>query len=377
MTTREAFIIAGQRSPLGKLGGALRAVEAHELGAAVIGGLLSSESAGDTGIRQVIMANTCAFGNVARLATLGAGLPESVPAVTINAQCTGGLTAARMAADTVRATGAPVIAGGTESVSNAVVSLGGASPREHPGERPLVPHAPPPFEDPGMGPAAEAASQEHGLSREEQDDIALRSYCRTFAARSTGFFEPVICPLEAAGGVVDTDELPRRTPADDRLRRYPPAFAPGGVITPGNAAPIADGAAAVLIGDSSPPSCPAIRIVATAMAAADPACPPLAVVPAIEQALEGAGLARTDIDRWEINEAFAAKLVLASRRFGIDSDRLNVRGGAIAFGHPFAASGAMLLVHLAAELRTTGVRYGLAAIAGAGGLGEAMVLEQC
>lgn len=374
----DTYIVAGRRTPLGKLNGRLRSCEAHHLGAAAIAPLLADAVQAECDISRVILANTTAAGNVARLAALAAGVPPSVPALTINAQCTGGLTAIAMGVDAIRAGSASlVIAGGTDSVSQSTVSLGGQHAQEAGRNRPRVRHAPSPFPDPDMGPAADATASRFSISREEQDSYALESYRRTIDAREAGFFSPLMASVETNGCAVDRDELPRRTPLEERLRRYPAAFSPEGSVTVGNAGPVADGAAAVLLTDAKSVLPRVARVASHAAAAADPAYPPLAIVPAIERVLSSAGLSPGDIDLWEINEAFAAKVVLASRHFELNRERVNVHGGAIAYGHAFAASGAILLVHLVEALGASGARYGLAAIAGAGGLGEAMIVERC
>jgi acetyl-CoA acetyltransferase family protein len=182
-----------------------------------------------------------------------------------------------------------------------------------------------------------------------------------------------------AGGFADRDESPRREPPPEHLSRYQAAFAPAGTVTVGNAAAVGDGAAAALVSSKTAagaPWQPLARIVSATGVAADPGEPALAVLPAVETALERAGLDARAVGRWEINEAFAVKVLACIREFGLETARVNVNGGAIAYGHPFAASGAILLVHLAAELARSGERYGLAAIAGAGGIGEAVIVER-
>jgi acetyl-CoA C-acetyltransferase len=293
-----------------------------------------------------------------------------VSACTVNAQCTSGLTAVRLACEAIAAGAAEVVlAGGFESTSRADVDLGGR-PGAFAGAT-RVAHAPPPFADPDMGPAADAVAERLGISREAQDEVALASYGRAVRARQSGLLAPLVV---AVGGTTE-DDLPRRLPSPDRLRRYPPAFRDSGMVTVGNAAPFADGAA-VLVLASQPGAGPCFRIRATASAATDPSLPALAVVPAVEAALATAGLDAGSVDRWEVNEAFAVKVVALVRHFGVPLDRVNPNGGAIATGHPFGASGAIILLHLQHELRRSGGRYGVAAIAGAGGLGEAVVLER-
>ncbi len=370
------------RTPIGREGGAARDLDAHELAAAVL--RAQAAAIGDAvPVRRVVLANVCTGGNVARAAALDAELPDSTPALTVNSQCTGGLTAVRLAVEAALAGGdSLVLAGGAESVSRSIIDLGGDAPRRGGGGRslPRIRHAPDRFGDPPMGPAADALAAKLGIDRAAQDEYAHESYERAVRARTAGFFDGVVVPVAlAGGGVFERDETPRRIPPIDHLRRYPAAFGSAGTVTAGNAAAIGDGAAAVAVGPetamAAAGAAPLARVLAVQAAAGDPSLPALAVIPAIEGALKAAGLAATEIDRWEINEAFAVKVVACIRHFGLDRGQVNVNGGAIAFGHPFAASGAILLVHLLEELRRSGARYGLAAIAGAGGLGEAMVVE--
>jgi acetyl-CoA C-acetyltransferase len=378
----EAYLVSACRTPIGRERGVLGAVEPHELAAAALRGALVSLTEG-ADVDRVVLANATNGGNAARVAALAAGLPD-VPALTVNSQCTGGLTAIRLGAETVAAGAADlVLAGGVESASHAVVRLEGRAARRGSAARALgrVRHAPAGFADPEMGPAADVAAVRLGIDRRSQDAYALASYERTVRARAAGFFQGVTAPVHVGDGrAIDEDEAPRRVPASERLRRYPPAFQPGGTVTVGNCAAAGDGAAAALIGSMAAVQAglrPLARIVAAGAAAGDPAVPAAAVIPAIERTLAAAGVAPHDIDRWEINEAFAVKVIAAMRHFGLDHTRVNVNGGAIAYGHPFSASGAILIPHLVAELRAGGGRYGLAAIAGAGGLGEAMLLERC
>lgn len=325
-------------------------------------------------VDRVVLANVASPGNIARLATLGAGLAPSVPATTINEQCSGGLAAIRLAAEALwSGAAAAVIAGGTESVSQSTVRLEGDPARRAPTSTARrTAHAPPGFDDPEMGLAADAVAAELHISRNRQDEFAALSYARAVSAATSGFFESLIEPIGEPP--VARDDSPRRAIARDRLTRYPAAFGPNGTVTAGNAAAVGDGAATVLV-SGRPSGAACARIVASAVAAADPGLPALAVVPAIEAVLARAGLPAGAIERWEINEAFAVKVVACIDHFGLDVGRVNPNGGAIAFGHPFSASGAVLVVHLVEELRRSKSRLGVAAIAGAGGLAEAMVFE--
>ena len=372
MAYRDVYILGGRRTPIGALGGSLASVAPG----ALAGSALRSAVDAIGGLRAqppvVVLGSAIGRGNIARYAALDAGLAGSTPAWTVNAQCTSGLSAIRLAAEHLRTTSHTLaFAGGVESCSQADILLGA---RTHE-QRQRVAHAPAASGDPDMGPAADATAAFLGISRADQDDCAIRSYERAWRSRAAARFALVLSPVATGASLVTADDLPRRLPALDRLRRYPPAFGREGTVTVGNAAPFADAAAVLALGTSGD-HLPIARILGCAVAAGDPNYPALAVVPAVEQALTGAGLSVADIGCWEVNEAFAVKVVAIARHLAIDPGRLNVNGGAIAFGHPFGASGAITLLHLVHELHRSRSRFGVAAIAGAGGLGEAMVIER-
>ena len=376
-----AYVLSAVRTPIGRERGVLAALEPYRLAAVALRGALAA--APDAGaVEAVVLANAVNGGNPARVAALAAGLPDT-PALTVNSQCVGGLTAVRLAAGLAAAGADLALAGGVESATHAAVRLEGrAARRDRRGPAlPRVRHAPEGLPDPEMGPAADLTAARLGIDRARQDAYACESYRRTDRARRWGFFRRVTVPVPLPDGtVVAEDESPRRVPRPERLARYPAAFTPGGTVTAGNCAAVGDGAAAVLVGSERALRRglrPLARVAAACAAAADPALPALAAVPAVERALAAAGLRPADVDRWEVNEAFAVKVLALMDRLGLDRGRVNVNGGAIAYGHPFAASGAVLVAHLAAELHASGGRYGVAAIAGAGGLGEAVVLERC
>jgi len=364
---REAFLTLPRRTAITRRGGSQRDLRAHELAALVLGAHRDALGQGPP-VDRVVLACVATPGNVARNAALAAGLPPETPAVTINEQCSGGLAAIRIAVEAVQAGAADlVIAGGVESASRAQVALDRGDT-----SHPRVSHAPPPFADPDMGPGADATAAMLGVDRAAQDRYAAASYARTAAAATAGVFEPLLVP---GGG---HDDLPHRTPQLERLLRYPPAFGPDGTVTAGNAAGHADGAAAVVVASAEALASagvdPLARVRATATAAGDPAYPALAVVPAIRAALARAGLGAGAIERWEINEAFAVKVVACIEAFDLDPARVNPWGGALSYGHPFSASGAILVAHLLAALSGGEVALGMAAVAGAGGMGEALCL---
>ncbi|MEX2598637.1 MAG: thiolase family protein [Dehalococcoidia bacterium] len=381
----DVVIGLGFRTPAGKQHGMFASLEPYELMAAVLRRQLNALQ-GIAGVDRVLAANaTNLVGNVARVSSLAAGLPVTIPAMTVNAQCSSGLAAVRAAFEAVAAGACDlVLAGGVESATHAAVQLGAQGSRrgERAGSAPRISHAPAPFSDPEMGPAADNLAARLGIGREALDSYAYESYRRHDAAKARGFFAPLSIPNLTSGSQASPhDEMPRSVPVWEHLVRYPSAFTEGGATTAGNCAAAADGAAGVAIGREQALAAagegPMARVLGAVTVAGDPAFPAFAAVHAVERLLRQTEVSVGAIDRWEINEAFAAKVVAVMRHFGLAHERVNVNGGAIAYGHPFAASGVMLLVHLIAELHASGSRYGVAAIAGAGGIGEAMLIGCC
>ena len=312
-------------------------------------------------------------GDVARVATLAAGLPYGVPALTVDRQCGSGLAAIEVAAALVRSTGRPVLAGGVESASTAPWRFWPPTGDAPPVRYERAPFAPTDVGDPEMGLAADLLAQEHGVTREAQDAYAARSHVRAWTAQQAGTFRDEIVPV----GRFVTDERPRAGMTAARLARLRPTFRPEGTVTAGNACGINDGAAAVAVvpGDSG---LPGLRILATASSGVDPNRPGLGIVPAVRTALDRAGLRLDDLDVVELNEAFAGQVLACCAVLDLDPERVCPEGGALALGHPWGASGAILAVRLFSQLmRPAGGRYGLAAIAVGGGQGVAMVVESC
>ena len=363
------LIVAAARTPVGTAGRALSGVDAASLAAPVLARL-----AGEVPPDEVVLGNcTGPGGDVARVATLAAGLPYSVPALTVDRQCGSGLAAIEVAAALVPRTGRPVLAGGVESASTAPWRFWPPTGDAPPVRYERAPFAPTDVGDPEMGLAADLLAQEHGVTREAQDAYAARSHVRAWTAQQAGTFRDEIVPV----GRVTTDERPRAGMTVARLARLPPAFRPEGTVTAGNACGINDGAAAVAVvpGDSD---LPGLRILATASAGVDPNRPGLGIVPAVRTALDRAGLRLDDLDVVELNEAFAGQVLACCAALDLDPERVCPEGGALALGHPWGASGAILAVRLFSQLmRPAGGRYGLAAIAVGGGQGVAMVVQSC
>ncbi|RBY81796.1 thiolase family protein [Blastococcus sp. TF02A-26] len=370
-------IVAARRTPIGTAGHALATCTAADLAAAVVADLAGG--LGDVPLREVVLGNCMGpGGDVARVAALQAGLPATVPGLTVDRQCGSGLAAIVLAVAQLRAgeTGA-VLAGGVESASTAPWRMWPPRGDDAPVRYERAPFAPSNLGDPDMGPAAELVAREHGIGREEQDAYAARSHARAVAIQQAGGFDDELVPV----GGLDRDERPRAGLTVERLARLRPAFEPGGAVTVGNSCGINDGAAAVTLVDAGTHrrlGVPGLRVLATATAGVDPTRPGLGIVPAARQALDRAGLGLDDVDVIEFNEAFAGQVLACCAELELDPERVCREGGALALGHPWGASGAVLAVRLFSQLVRGGAgRTGLAAIAVGGGQGVAMVVETC
>ena len=368
-------VVAALRSPIGTAGGTLASVQAADLAAPVLAAVAAAVA---LPVRDVVLGNcTGPGGDVARVAALSAGLPVDVPGLTVDRQCGSGLAAVDVAAALVRSGGGLVLAGGVESASTAPL-------RFWPGEPPVryerAPFAPARLGDPEMGQAADVLAEKAGITRERQDAYAARSHALAATTRDAGGFDAEVVPV--AG--VRRDERPRTGLTAERLARLRPAFRAaeeGGTVTAGNSCGINDGAAVVAMVDADTHrrlGVPGLRVLATATAGVDPNLPGLGIVPAAREALSRAGLGVDDLDVVELNEAFAGQVLACCDALSLDPARVCVEGGALALGHPWGASGAVLVVRLFSQLvRADRGRYGLAAIAVGGGQGVAMVVERC
>jgi len=379
-----AFLVSAVRTPAGKApNGALRYVRPDELGAIAIREALA-RAAGVEGadIEDVILG--CAMPeaeqglNVARIASLRAGIPVSASAVTVNRFCSSGLQAIAYAAERIAAGGAAaIVAGGTESMS--MVPMGGNKIAPNPA---LVDSYPDVYLTTGL--VAENHVREYGISREEQDAFALRSHQRAVAAIEAGRFaeEIVAVPVPGPGSqMVGVDEGPRRDTSMEALAKLKPAFHANGSVTAGNSSQTSDGAAAaVVVSDALLKERglkPMARFVGFATAGVEPERFGIGPVPAIRKVLKQTGLTLDQIDLVELNEAFAAQVLACLRELPIDPDRLNVNGGAIALGHPLGCTGAKLTATLLYEMHRRGARYGLVTMCVGGGMGAAAVFERC
>lgn len=390
----EAVIVSAVRTPIGTFMGGLGAVPATRLGSLVVAEALRRAGIDAGDVDEVLMGNVLSAGlgqNPARQAALDAGLPEGVPATTINKVCGSGLKAVALAAQAVRAGDARVVvAGGMENMSAAPYLLPAMRSGARMGDAAAVDSM---IRDGlwcascdvHMGVTAENVATEDEITREDQDAFALESQRRAAAAIEAGAFDrevvPVSVPVRRGDPVVVArDEHPRPETTAEALARLRPAFADDGTVTAGTSSGINDGAAATVVMSAEAAAAAGAPVLAAIRGYASVGVPPrvmgIGPVGAIERALERAGVTLADIDVVELNEAFAAQSLAVVRRLGIDPARTNVHGGAIALGHPIGASGARVLTTLLHEMERSGLRFGLAALCIGGGQGIAMVVER-
>lgn len=370
-------IIAAARTPIGTAGHSLSDLTVDRLSAPVLTSLLDRVDVDGGVVDEVILGNCMGpGGNVARLTALVAGLPEEVPGLTVDRQCASGLAAIGLASHLVRDGAGMVLAGGGESASTAPwrfwPPVGGGEPQRY--QR--APFAPAGL-DLDMGISNDLLAAEAGVSRQRQDDYAARSHALATAAQEVGVFDSEIVAVE---GVL-RDDRPRTGLTAERLARLRPAFRAGGTVTAGNSCGVSDGAAAVAVVSSQyhqELGRSGLRILSTATAGVAASRPGRGLVPAVRIALDRAGISLDEIDAIELNEAFAGQVLACCDELRLDPDRVCEEGGALALGHPWGASGAVLVVRLFSRLVTRRQgRFGLAAIAAGGGMGVAMVVESC
>jgi acetyl-CoA acetyltransferase family protein len=392
----DAFLVGGVRTPQGRYGGVLAGVRPDDLAALVVREAVRRAGVPDDGVDEVVLGAANQAGednrNVARMAVLLAGLPEAVPAYTVNRLCASGLTAIVSAAQAVRCGDADmVVAGGVESMTRAPwVAAKPGTPWARPGEvadsalgwrftNPRFAAADPPVTL-SMGETAEEVAALDGIGRADSDAFALRSHRRAVAAADAGRFAAEIVAVPVADGEVRTDETPRRGTSLEQLAALRPAFRAGGVVTAGSSSPLSDGAAAVLVASGAALRryglTPRARVVAAASAGVVPRLMGLGPVPATEKVLARAGWSAADLDAVELNEAFAVQALAVVRRLKLEEDRVNADGGAIALGHPLGCSGARLAVTLLGRMEREDARRGLATLCVGVGQGVAMLVEQ-
>lgn len=377
----DVFILEAKRTPVGKMGGSLRDVPPEELAAGLIRAIMDDLNLPPSAIDDVILGNVVGpGGNIARLSSLTAGLPVEVPGVTIDRQCGSGLEAINIGARLIQSGAADLIlAGGVESTSLAPWKM----------EKPTnlyAPSGPKPFGrarfspdeigDPEMGVAAENVAEEFKISREDQDRFALHSHQKAVTSQKSGRFDNEIVPV----GEVDQDECPRENTSFEKLSRLKPAFVQSGTVTAGNACPINDGAAIVVL--ASKEKCdelgldPKIRFVDACSAGVDPNLLGIGPIPAARKLFKKQNLSMKDIDLVEFNEAFASQVLASSRSLEIPEGILNIGGGALAIGHPYGASGAILMTRMFHEMLNSNAGRGLVTLGIGGGLGLATLVER-
>ena len=379
---RQPVIIAARRTPVCRANGSLKDLRAHQLLAPVLEQLLTECQISPDAVSDVLIGNAVGGGgNVARLALLEAGLPVSVPGMTVDRQCGSGLDAIVLAATLVAAGGNPVyLAGGVESISTAPLR----AYRNRDGEpdffarAQFVPHS---YGDPDMGVAAENVATHFGVGRERQDALALRSHQRALAAAAAGRFRGEITPLETPRGTVCTDDGPRRGLNGTILARFPAAFVDGGTVTAGNSCFDADAASAVVITSLQRARelgmADGLLVLATETAGVEPELLGIGAAVAAERILAARRIPAGSVDVVEFNEAFASQALACLDQLGMDPERVNLDGGALALGHAYGASGAVLVTRLLAQARRAGKHgsLGLALISIAGGMGTAALLR--
>ncbi|HZR96580.1 MAG TPA: thiolase family protein [Gaiellaceae bacterium] len=386
-----AVVLAGIRTPIGRYGGALSHVRPDDLAALVVREVVERSGVPADEIEDVWLGCANQAGednrNVARMAALLAGLPQSVAGVTVNRLCASGLSAVIGACHAVMCgDGDLFVAGGVESMSRAPFVLAKpdkAFPRgnqvaydTHLGWRFPNPKMEELFPLESMGETGENVAERYGVTREEQDEFALQSHRRWAAAAESGRLDEQL----VAVGDITRDEHPRPDTSLEKLGALKPAFRAGGTVTAGNAAGINDGAAALVIASEAKARElgvePLAAFVGSAVAGVDPRVMGIGPVPAVRKLLERAGVSIGDIDLVELNEAFAAQSIPVIRELGLDREIVNVNGGAIALGHPLGMSGARIVVQLLHELKLRGGRYGLATLCVGVGQGQAALFER-
>ena len=390
----DIVIVSAVRTPVGKFGGSLAKIPATELGSIVVREAIARAGLQPDQVGEVIMGQVLAAGagqNPARQAMMKAGVAKETPALTINAVCGSGLKAVMLAAQAV-ATGDSeiVVAGGQENMSASGHVLSGSRDGQRMGDWKMVDTMIVDglwdvYNQYHMGVTAENVAKEHGVTREMQDALALGSQQKAAAAQDAGKFAdeivPVSLPQKKGDPVVfDQDEYLNRKTNAEVLGKLRPAFDKAGSVTAGNASGLNDGAAAVVVMSAKKAKElglePLARIVSYATSGLDPATMGMGPVSATRKALERAGWQASDVDLFELNEAFAAQACAVNQELGIDASKVNVNGGAIALGHPIGASGCRVLVTLLHEMKRSGAKKGVAALCIGGGMGVSMALER-
>lgn len=390
---REVVIVSAVRTAIGSFGGGLKTVSAVDMGAIVVKAALEKAGVKPEQVDELIFGNVlqAALGqNPARQASVKAGIPIETPSFTVNKVCGSGLKCIELAAQAIKAEEADIIvAGGMESMSQAPFALPDERWGARMGDKKAVDimikdglwDA---FNNYHMGITAENVAEKYGVTRQDQDEVALASQTKACAAIKAGAFKeeivPVVIKTKKGEVVFDTDEYPKEGTTMEGLAKLKPAFKKeGGTVTAGNASGINDGAAALVIMSADKAKelglKPLAKIVSYASAGVDPALMGTGPIPSSQKAMAKAGLKIEDLDLIEANEAFAAQFVACGKTLGFDLSKVNVNGGAIALGHPIGASGARILVTLVHALKARGLKKGLATLCIGGGQGTATIIE--
>ena len=393
----EAFLVGGVRTPVGRYAGALSQVRADDLAALVIRTVVERTGISASRIDDVVMGAANQAGednrNVARMAALLAGLPDSVTGYTVNRLCASGLQAVASAAQGIRAGDINLaVAGGAESMTRAPwVMAKPASAWSKPGEvvdtalgwrliNPRMREIDGGDATLSLGECTEKLSAMHGITRDAADEYAARSQSIATELWNQGAYDADIVCVPVKDGEFCVDETVREGTTVESLAKLKPAFTPNGISTAGNSSPLSDGASALVVAGEGAVSeqglTPRARVVSYAVAGVEPSLFGMGPVPAINLALAKAGLTLDDIDAIDINEAFAAQVLVCEKLLGSPREKLNASGGAIALGHPLGSSGARILISLMGHLERTGGRYGIASLCIGVGQGAAMVIER-
>ena len=392
---KEVYLVNMCRTAVGSFGGSLKGIPAVKLGALVIEEALKRAGVDKKDVDEVLFGNVLQAGlgqNPARQAAIYAGLPIETPATSLNKVCGSGLHAVSLAYRSIKAGEADcIVAGGMENMSLAPYVSNSNRWGARMGNYSMVDAMVndglwDAFNNYHMGTTAENVAEQYGITREMQDELALRSQTRAAEAVAAGKFKdeivPVVIPQKKGDAIVfDTDEYVKAGTTMDKLAKLKPAFKrDGGTVTAGNASGINDGAAAIVVCSGEFVEKhglkPMAKVVSTGSVGVDPTIMGMGPVPSVRQALKKAGLETSDIDLYELNEAFAAQAAAVSAELGLTAENVNVNGGAIAIGHPIGASGARILVSLCHELAKREAKYGVASLCIGGGMGEAVLVER-
>ncbi|TMU88218.1 thiolase family protein [Bacillus sp. BHET2] len=375
---KEAVIVWAKRTPIGKCGGSLKDIRPEILVGTLMKALVKETNIDPNEIEDVILGNTVGpGGNLARLSALTAGLPVTIPGVTVDRQCGSGLEAIVSACRLVQSeAGDMYIAGGVESTSLAPWKM---EKPENPMQSPRIysraRFSPEEIGDPEMGEAAENVATAYEISRKDQDAYALRSHEKAIRSQKENRFKDEIVPVNT----IITDECPRKHTSLEKLSKLPPVFRERGTVTAGNACPINDGAAIVLV--LSKEKClelglePAMKFIDAKAEGVDPNLLGIGPIPAVQKLYERNNISSTDIDVVEFNEAFASQVIASLRELNLPEGKVNIGGGALALGHPYGASGAILVTRLFHEMKTRNGPRGLATLGIGGGMGLAALFE--